>query len=338
LLADRGLRARSARAVSVVICAYTERRWGDLKAAVRSVVRQTAPPLEVIVVCDHNDVLLERVRVEMPSVVAVENAQPRGLSGARNTGVHAAAGEIVAFLDDDAIAAPDWLQWLLKPYEDASVMGAGGAVEPLWPEARPPRFPAEFDWVVGCSYRGLPDHRSFVRNPIGANMSLRRDVFGVVGGFLTDVGRVGTWPLGCEETELCIRVRRRIPGSAIVYEPRARVRHRVPEERLRWRYFGSRCYSEGLSKAVVARHAGWQAGLASERAYVARTLPQGVARGLADAAVRGDAAGLTRAGAIVAGLSITTLGYTVGRLRRFTPEPPGMPRPAPELATEAVNA
>jgi hypothetical protein len=171
-------------------------------------------------------------------------------------------------------------------------------------------------------------------------MSLRREVFTTVGGFLTDVGRVGSWPLGCEETELCIRVRRLIPGSVIVYEPRARVRHRVTQERLRWRYFGARCYSEGLSKAVVARHAGWQAGLASERTYAARTLPRGVARGFADAALRGEAAGLVRAGAIVAGLSITTFGYAAGRLRRFTPEPSLGPPPSPELnrATGVANA
>jgi len=324
--------------VSVVICAYTEARWADLVGAVRSVLEQTVRPLEVIVVCDHNARLLERVPAELPLVTAVANTERRGLSGARNSGVRAAGGEIVAFLDDDARAAPDWLEALLEPYQDPRVMGVGGAVEPLWPDGRPRRFPAEFDWVVGCSYRGLPAGRSPVRNPIGANMSLRRGVFAAVGGFLTDVGRVGGWPLGCEETELCIRVRRRLPGSVIVYEPRARVRHQVTQERLCWRYFRRRCYSEGLSKAVVARHAGWQAGLASERSYATRTLPRGVARGLADAALGGDAAGLARAGAIVAGLGITTLGYAVGRVRRFTPGPEATPAPRRKLAAGAGAA
>jgi glycosyltransferase involved in cell wall biosynthesis len=326
--------------VSVVVCAYTEERWADLTGAVRSVLEQTVRPLEVIVVSDHNARLLERVRAELPFVTAVPNTERRGLSGARNSGVRAAGGDIVAFLDDDARAAPDWLEALLEPYQDARVMGVGGTVEPLWPDVRPRRFPAEFDWVVGCSYRGLPAGRSPVRNPIGANLSLRRGVFAAVGGFLTDVGRVGGWPLGCEETELCIRVRRRLPGSVIVYEPRARVRHQVTPDRLRWRYFGRRCYSEGLSKAVVARHAGWQAGLASECSYATRTLPRGVARGLADAALRGDAAGLARAGAIVAGLSITTLGYAVGRARRFTPDPEATRAAGRKLAagTGAANA
>jgi GT2 family glycosyltransferase len=313
---------RAARAVSVVVCAYTEKRWDDLSAAVRSVCAQTERPLEVIVVSDHNRHLLERVRREMPFVTAVANEEPRGLSGARNTGVRAATGGVIAFLDDDAIAALDWLEWLLEPYENPHVMGVGGLVEPLWPGVRPSLMPAEFDWVVGCSYRGLPTDTSPVRNLIGANMSLRRDVFDAVGGFRTGVGRVGTRPVGCEETELCIRVRQRMPGSVILFEPRARVRHRVTPERARWRYFRTRCYSEGLSKAIVARHAGRLDGLASERSYATRTLPRGVARGLADATVRRDAGGLTRAAAIIAGLAITTVGYAVGSVRgQRTPEP-----------------
>jgi GT2 family glycosyltransferase len=314
--------ARAARAVSVVVCAYTEKRWDDLSAAVRSVFAQTERPLEVIVVSDHNRHLLERVRRELPFVTAVANEEPQGLSGARNTGVRAATGAVIAFLDDDAIAALDWLEWLLEPYENPHVMGVGGSVEPVWPGARPSLLPAEFDWVVGCSYRGLPTDTSPVRNLIGANMSLRREVFDAVGGFRTDVGRVGTRPVGCEETDLCIRVHQRMPGSVILFEPRARVRHRVTAERARWRYFRTRCYSEGLSKAIVARHAGRLDGLASERSYAMRTLPRGVARGLADATVRRDAAGLTRAAAIIAGLAITTLGYAVGSVRgQRTPEP-----------------
>jgi GT2 family glycosyltransferase len=297
---------------TVVICAYTERRWDDLHAAVRSVAEQTAAPLETVVVCDHNEALLERVRRELPGVGAVAAEGPRGLSGARNAGVRAARGEVVAFLDDDAVAAPDWLASLLAPYSDADVIGVGGAIEPLWPGRRPAAMPDEFDWVVGCTYRGLPTGRAAVRNLIGANMSLRRDVLRAVDGFRSDVGRVGTRPVGCEETELCIRARRAVPGSRLVYEPRARVLHRVTPERAGPAYFRARCWSEGRSKAVVARHAGSGEALSTERRYVTRVLPRGVARSLADALAHGDVAGLARATAIVAGVLITAAGYATG--------------------------
>jgi len=301
--------------VSVVICAYTERRWDDLVAAVASLHRQTQPPLETIVVIDHNPGLAVRARRDLAAVTVVENAETQGLSGARNTGVRVARGDVIAFLDDDAVADGDWLEQLTRPYDDPSVMAVGGTIEPLWPDARPSMLPAEFDWVVGCTYEGMPSDTSRVRNVIGANMSLRRSVFDVVGGFRTDVGRVGTLPLGCEETELCIRVRQLMPGSHVIFEPRARVGHRVTVERTRWDYFRSRCYAEGLSKAVVSRHAGREDGLESERTYATRTLPRGVLRGIGDALFRGQVAGLLRAMAIVAGLTWTVAGYTVGTAR-----------------------
>jgi glycosyltransferase involved in cell wall biosynthesis len=299
---------------SVVICAYTEARWDDLVRSVESVQRQTASALEVIVAVDHNDDLLERVRAHLRDVVAVSNRDQRGLSGARNSGLAAARGELVAFLDDDAVAEPDWLARLAEGYADPRVLAVGGAVVPLWVCGRPKSFPAEFDWVVGCTYQGMPERASNVRNFIGANMSFLREVFAEIGGFRSGIGRVGNRPVGCEETELCIRALRRRPDGIILYEPRARVRHTVPANRAGWRYFASRCYSEGLSKALVARLWGSGDGLATERAYTFRTLPRGVVRGFADA-LRGDVSGLGRSVAIMSGLSVTTAGYLVGRAR-----------------------
>jgi glycosyltransferase involved in cell wall biosynthesis len=297
--------------VSVVICAYTDDRWPDLIAAIDSVRKQTVPAREIVVVVDHNEHLLARARSLAEDLIVVENAEARGLSGARNSGVAAAGGKIVAFLDDDALAANDWLEHLAAGYDEPRVLGVGGAIEPLW-NGRPPRwFPAEFHWVVGCTYRGMPETTATVRNLIGANMSFRRAVFESVGGFHAGVGRIGALPVGCEETELCIRGRQRWPDGVWRYEPRARVRHKVLGQRTGWDYFRSRCYAEGRSKAVVARLVGAGDGLASERAYTMRTLPAGVMAGLATT-IRGDPSGLARAGAIVGGLAITTAGYVAG--------------------------
>ena len=174
----------------------------------------------------------------------------------------------------------------------------------------------ELDWVVGCTYQGQPTTLQPVRNLMGCNMSFRRRVFDQVGGFGEDLGRVGKVPLGCEETELCIRAQQKLPGTVILYEPRARVHHRVTPERMRWRYFRSRCYSEGLSKAVVAARAGNGDGLSSEREYALRTLPRGVLRGMSEAVRGRELAGMVRGLAIVAGLLMTTAGYAVGLVRR----------------------
>jgi GT2 family glycosyltransferase len=187
-------------------------------------------------------------------------------------------------------------------------MSVGGTVYPAWVGAPPSWFPDAFLWVVGCSYEGLPTHTGPIRNPIGANMAFRREVFAEVGGFTEGLGRVGRLPLGCEETELCIRASQRWPHRRHVYEPAAVVRHRVPAGRGQWRYFAHRCLAEGVSKARVSRLVGATAGLASERAYTTQILPRAAARALR----KGRAA---EGGAIIAGLTVTAAGYLSDQVR-----------------------
>ncbi len=297
--------------VAVIVCAFDDRRWADLCQAVDSLSRQSRAVDELIVVIDHNPELLCRARAELENARVISNHHPRGLSGARNSGVESATSDVLVFIDDDAVAEPSWLQTLLSRYRDPRVIAVGGAVVPCWDRGRPRGFPEEFDWVVGCSYRGLPLTDGPVRNLIGANMSFRREVLERVGGFCDGIGRIGRKPVGCEETEFCIRVGAAFPKALILYDPAARVFHRVPPTRASWRYFCSRCFSEGLSKALVARSTGANRGLASERSYATRTLPFAVARGLRSM-LSGDPAGIVRVAALMAGLWITTLGFLVG--------------------------
>ena len=145
--------------ISVVICVFTMRRWDDILAAIGSVHAQSLPAHELIVVVDHNTELLARLRAHVGDdqrVKVVANEQPRGLSGGKNTGVRHATGDIVAFLDDDAVADSKWLKYLADNYGTPEVTGVGGLTLPNWDTGRPAWFPREFDWVVGCNYLGMP--------------------------------------------------------------------------------------------------------------------------------------------------------------------------------------
>jgi glucosyl-dolichyl phosphate glucuronosyltransferase len=299
--------------ISVIVCGYTEDRWDDLCRAVRSLHEQTEPALEIILVVDHCPGLLLRAQEELAGLTVVPNRMAKGLSGGRNTGMAEARGDVVAFIDDDAAADPDWLARLADHYQDARVMGVGGYVKPVWEAGRPQWFPPELDWVVGCSYLGMPVRLGQVRNFIGANMSFRREILADLDGFSAGLGRVGTIPLGCEETEFCLRLSQRYPDGVLLYEPAASVNHRVREQRARWGYLCSRCYAEGLSKAKVARLADADRALASERSYVRSTISRGVGRSLADAA-RGRLAGLASALALVLAVVLAGVGYAVGRV------------------------
>ena len=301
---------------SVVVCAYTLDRWELLSAAVRAAALQAHRPCEVLLVVDHNDPLAERARDELADagITVVENRHARGLSGARNTGVEDARGEIVAFLDDDAVPEPGWLGTLVAPFADPSVAATGGVARPAWSQGRPAWFPREFDWVVGCSYEGQPPGVADIRNPLGCNMAFRRTALTAVDGFRSDVGRIGGRPLGCEETELCIRLRQATPTARIVSVPGAVVDHFVTPERHRFTYFRRRCYAEGISKAVVTEAVGAGDGLSSERTYVTRALPRGLVHGLRASVDDRTFDGATRSAAIVAGLGFTVAGFVRGKV------------------------
>lgn len=305
------------REISVIICAYTLERWEILSQAVASVRAQTHPAREIILVIDGNDELRRRARAELEDVRVVANPYRGGLSGGRRTGAEEAGAPILAFLDDDAIADPQWLEQLSIAYDDPAALGAGGRVDPLWESERPRWLAPEFDWVIGCTYAGMPTPGGRVRNPIGANMSMRADVLSRTGTFAPALGRAnrGARVFGtAEETEFCIRAERLHPGGYWAYRPDARVRHAVSVERTTWRYFIRRCRLEGTAKAVLTGLTGPGEGLASERAFTRSVLPRAVARELR-ATLRGRPEAGLRAATIVTGLAITALTYAEQRAR-----------------------
>jgi len=310
--------------VTVVICAYTLERWELLKSAVSSCADQTLVPREVVLVIDHNAELLERATEEFGSIRVMANRSTKGLSGARNTGVAAATGDLIAFLDDDARAEPDWLAQLCAPLKDDDVAGVGGWIVPEFLGREAKWFPHTYYWILGCSYEGLPETGATLRNPIGANMVLRREVFDEVGGFTSGIGRIGKVPLGCEETELCIRYTASHASERFVLTHDAVVHHAVPPSRLSWRYFWSRCWAEGLSKAAVSSLVGSKDGLSSERQHLLRAMPHEVRRSLRELPRHPRGASMRIALIVVGGL-IAASGLLRGHVavRRKPLEPGG---------------
>ena len=293
--------------VSVIIPTYTRARWDWLHECVASVQAQTVPPLEIIVVVDHNPELLEEISREFPGVIAVPNIGGRGVSGARNSGVKASRGEVVAFLDDDSIAREDWLAILLRHIVTPGVVGVGCYSDGLWDAPCPAWFPSEFSWTIGVSYSGLPKVPTAVRNVWTSAMLVKRNAFEVVDGFREDFGKIGNRSLP-EDTDLCLRIAAVGENSVWMWDPAKVMKHRVPAGRATFGYLMSRCFLQGWGKAAMAHMDGFDESTSMERNYALRILPAGVRRGLADA-IRGDISGLGRSGAIVAAFSVTVCGY-----------------------------
>jgi glucosyl-dolichyl phosphate glucuronosyltransferase len=317
--------------ITAVVCTHRLERWPWLLECLASLERQILQPLEVIVVVDGSPEIRDRLKARSGPETTLCTPAPSGLSAARNLGLANASGRYVAFLDDDAVAEESWLKALRTVLMDETVAGAGGVSLPNWEGQRPPWLPDELLWTVGCSYRGMPVARSDVRNVYGGSACFRRDIFDRFGGFNLGLGRMADGLAGCEETELCLRVRGRSPELRFVHDPSAVIYHRVPRDRQRLRYLLSRCSAEGHSKALLLAisYGGSAHPLSREASYLTRTVPSAVASSIGQF-LRGDGWALLRATVLIFAVLATIFTYETMRIRNV------FGRSRPELLTERV--
>jgi glycosyltransferase involved in cell wall biosynthesis len=239
--------------VTAVIC--THNRAALLPAALESLLAQSLPPTdyEILVIdnasTDETPQILQRYLASVTAVQLRSAVQPiLGLSHARNLAIELAAGDIIAFMDDDAVAGTEWLAALLETYQLAPhAWAVGGKVLPLWEVPRPDWL--QDRWLGQLSLLDLGDQILQLAPPralYGVNCSFRRSVFAALGLFRTDLGRRASQLWGSEESELQARIRQH--GGAILYNPQAQVWHAVPASRLRRRYFVRLAYYKGRDR------------------------------------------------------------------------------------------
>ncbi len=230
--------------VTVVLC--TCNRCSSLATALDSVAAQILPgsvSWEVIVVdnnsTDQTSKVTEGYCRKYPGRFLYVFEPKQGLSRARNAGIRAARGEIIAFLDDDVIADPGWLKNLVTHLHDGKWAGAGGRIVP-------PRDFTPPDWLTVGGEMDLlgallplfdlgEQAGEMKRPPYGTNMAFRKEMFDKYGMFRTDLGRCGNSLLMGEDTEFGNRLM--LAGDCLWYEPLAVVEHPVPEERLSKKWF-----------------------------------------------------------------------------------------------------
>lgn len=244
--------------ISVVVS--TLNRAALLGQALRSLMSQKglSIPAEVVVVdngsTDDTAALVAREGRTAPVPVRYLYEPRPGLSYARNAGSAAARGEVVAFLDDDAWAEPEWLAELWDVYAtDPAVACVGGRIVLDWPDRPRPAWLRPSFWGLLGAYDLGPRRRDLGAGdllPFGGNISFRRSVFEARGGFRTELGRRGARLGAGEEVELCVRVLR--AGHRVVYAPDAVVHHLVLPHRLERGFFRRLARDSGMADTWVA--------------------------------------------------------------------------------------
>ena len=299
------------RTSTVIVCTSSSEEWDDVDRALESLWRQVVRPDHVVVVVDHDDQLLEWAADawscsgddDLMRVDVIANMRARGLAGSRDTGAAWSWGDIIAFLDHDAVAERDWIETMLDDYVDTDVAGVGGGATGVWDDGVPAWLAPELGWAVGCSSPQLPDDPAEVPALMGANMSFRREVFAEIGGFSDAEG---------DATAFCLGIRRRYPLARLVFDPDLDVRRRMTDERRSFGHFLGQCFAEGRSAAEISRTRLFDIGRTPTFSSAA---PIGAMRNLS-AGFGGDLAGFRRAGATAAGLTCAAAGFVRERVRR----------------------
>ncbi|MDB2250581.1 glucosyl-dolichyl phosphate glucuronosyltransferase [Halorubrum ezzemoulense] len=240
--------------VSIVVCTYTLEMYEHFREAADSVLTQTHEDVELVVVVDGTPEVYDQVVTDYghrEDTVIACNDENVGLLASRNRGAELASGDVVAFIDDDAVADEAWAERLVRAYEEEDAIAAGGKMTPEWVAGKPSFLPEEFYWLVGVTHRGFADGPGEVRNTFGSNISFRADVFAELGGFDVEIGgRKGDKNLQGGETELCARMREEY-GQAVWYDPEAEVAHKVFDYRTEFRWLVDRAFWQGYSKRAM---------------------------------------------------------------------------------------
>ena len=239
--------------VSVVICTYSPDMFDAFSESVDSILDQTYDDIELIIIIDGNSELYERVVDEYGDFESVQihlNEENIGLSASRNNALEYVSGDVVALIDDDAVADPHWIEELVGVYERRDAIAVGGRMVADWVAGKPEFLPAEFYWLIGVTYKGFAEPGEEVRNTFGSNISFKRSVLEELGGFEPAVGRQGDNKLQAHETEFCARMQREY-GQGVIYNPNAIVKHKVFDFRTNKQWLGKRAFWQGYSKRAL---------------------------------------------------------------------------------------
>jgi glycosyltransferase involved in cell wall biosynthesis len=228
--------------ITVIVCTYN--RSGSLAKALATLAMQEMTPgvqWEVLVVDnnsgDQTPAVVRKFSDEYPGRFRYLFEPRPGKSFALNAGIQETKGCILAFLDDDVIVDPKWLESLTATLRGGKWAGAGGRIIPGW-SCPPPKWLPCFDkQALGplVAFEPFSQAGPLLEPPFGANMAFRKVMFEKYGGFRTDLGPRPGSEIRSEDTEFGSRLL--AAGERLRFEPSAVVYHEVPQNRVRKAYF-----------------------------------------------------------------------------------------------------
>ena len=244
--------------ISVIVCTLGR---PSLEACLESIYEQSYENLEVIVVSPKVSIktrLLNHVNPRFKTIRFLLSDKAN-VSVQRNIGTERALGDIIAFIDDDSVADIDWISSFVKHYGDERVVCVGGKIVPMFSG----KVPKELKDLPDGLFRGFMGQTTInsktsvrIKRPLlwASNISFRKDIFKVVGGFDEELGKTSD-KLLCEE-EIDMQTKILDKGYRIIYEPKSVVTHIIDSSKLTKDYFIKRSFWQGVSEMIKIRKYG----------------------------------------------------------------------------------
>lgn len=257
--------------VSVVVCAHSSERYQDLMELLESINNQTYENMEIVVVVDGNPEIYQKIRsLEGDDMKIFLNKKNMGNNYSRNLAIKHTTGDIVAFIDDDAIAEKNWVNNIVETFtEDKDIGVVTGDIIPKWIDDSMKWFPQDLHWIISCTYSEMPTTKQEVRNGFGCNLSFKKELFEQIGLFDAKLGKIGdSWTAG-EEADLCSRILKET-NKKVLFNPDVRVEHKVYPYRIEIKNVLERSFVEGYSKALLKNQ--HRSELSTESSYIKKLL------------------------------------------------------------------
>ncbi len=251
--------------ISAVICTYNREKY--IRKALDALAKQTLAVADFeIVIINNNSTDYSAERIEEFILAHPElhivfcNEEQQGLSHARNRGIKESSGKLITFLDDDAIAPPDFLEKCVMYFEQKPTMLAlGGKIIPEFVDGKPVWYTKYYWGVTGEFDPGNQPGAILYwgKFPCGSNMTFRRDFFDTFGLFNPNLGRKGAILLAGEEKELFSRVKEKKDKDRVWYQPDLVVYHMVDHTKLNADYLEKFCYGFAKGEKLEVANAPW---------------------------------------------------------------------------------
>lgn len=303
--------------ISIIVSTFSTERINDVENLLKSIKYQSYIYIEILIIVDENKELYYKIEKLISDIEKdiriIFNPKNEGLAFSRNIGIKNSTGDIIAFVDDDAILYPDWAEEIVKTFDKNNIGAVAGDIIPLWEYNFMSWFPKELFWMISCSYSMTPDYKCEVERGFGTNMAFKKDIFFEVGMFDTEFGINGTRWIGGEDTIMFLKVK--CNGNKVFFNPEAKIFHKIYFYRIKLLNIIKRAFNGGYSVAKMNNLMKYNLSNSIEDKYLRMLIFRFYPKGFKKLITKESAESIKQMLTVTIVILSQSIGYLIGKIK-----------------------